>query len=163
MPLLGRAELTSNATDLTLQIPANLQVFEIVARVAGYTGADIARLRFNGDSGANYAWRCMVSTSVTNGTGAAVAGIQVATVGITGARGLIWARVEKRTTALTARVIMLCHSDNEGSATAPLNYWTCGNWNNTSALITSVGLNGGTGGSSLLTGTYIECWGARDS
>jgi hypothetical protein len=105
----------------------------------------------------------MVSTSITNTTPATAAGIEMATVAITGARGLIWARVEKRTTALTARVVGICHSDNVGSAAAPLMYWFQGSWNNTSSLITSVGLNGGSSGATMNSGSYLEVWGQLDS
>jgi hypothetical protein len=162
MPLLGRQQLTSGNANITVNFTPRWQVFDIMARVAGYSGSDIARFRFNGDTGNNYAHRTWVSTSLTNTAVGGVAGIPVATVTITGPRGLIWARVDKRTTALTARIAGLTHSDQEGSATAPLMYGFMGTWNNTSALISSVTLNGGAGGATLNTGSYLEVWGSMD-
>jgi protein subunit release factor B len=161
--LLGRIQNTGAQATITVDLPQGFQVFEIIARVAGYSGNDIARLQFNRDTGNNYASREWVSTSITNVATGAIAGIRCATVGITGPRGLIWARVEKRLSSLVARVIGHTHSDQEGSATAPLMYGFRGTWNNTSSLITSVSLNGGAGGATLNAGSYLEVWGALDT
>lgn len=162
MPLLGRTQNAGSSATITVAFSPVWQVFEIIARVAGYSGADIARLQFNLDTGNNYAFRNSVSTGA-DVTGAAVAGITVASVGITGVRGLIWARVDKRTSAIVARVIGHTHSDQEGSATAPLSYNFRGTWNNTTALISSVSLNGGAGGATLNANSYLEVWGSLDS
>jgi hypothetical protein len=90
-----------------------------------------------------------------------VNGIEIATVAITGARGLIWARVDKRTAALTARVIGHTHSNNEAAAAAPVMYGFMGNWNNTSSLITSVSMTGD--GANLNAASYLEVWGSLDT
>jgi len=160
MPLLSRFQTPSDVASFDVAVPAGFQVFEIVARVLGYSAGGIAGFFFNGDAGNNYVGRTWVSTSITNVADAARANIRVATVAITGPRGLIWARVEKRTTAIPARMIGWTHSDNEG-LTAPLMYGFMGNWNNTTALINRVGLSGN--GVNLLTGSYIEIWGANDT
>lgn len=163
MPLLGRIQNAGGQATLTVAFTPGWQVFEVLARVAGYSGNDIARLQFNGDTGTNYAHRTSVSTSVTDVTGTSVAGIPVATVGITAPRGLIWARIDKRLASLTGRVIGFTHSDAEAAAAAPLSYQFRGNWNNTAALISSISLNGGAGGATLNAGSYLEVWGAMDT
>lgn len=162
MPLLARSQIAADSASFDIAVPQGFQVFELIARVVGYSGAGgIAGFFFNGDTGNNYSSRVFVSTSVTNVATTATASIRVASVAITAARGLIWARLEKRLAALTARIIGQTHSDAEAAAAAPLMYSFNGNWNNTTSLITRVGLTGN--GVNLLAGSYLEVWGTRDT
>jgi len=157
---LGDAILGSAATTLTLTFPYPVGLVEGYARVAGYSAGQIMGIRLNGDSGNNYADRQFVSTSVTNVTGAARASIRCATVGITGPRSLVRFTVRKHRAGVVAAVFGWTHSDQEGSATAPLMYAFNGTWNNTSALITSVTLESG-GAGTLSSNTWLGCYGAR--
>ncbi len=125
-------------------------------RIAGYSGASIASLRYNGDTGNNYSF-ARIDDDGGLRTGTTQSGIPVADTSITGP-GYFTANV--RNVATQGKVVILEGASNSESAgTAPTINKVRGVWANTTAQITSVILNSGSG-VNLLSGTEMSVWGS---
>lgn len=129
----------------------------IEARIAAYSGGSIAKLRFNGDTGSNYAFaRSDGNANVTSA--APTDGIRVAQGAITASR---YFTANVRNVSSQGKVVILEGlSGSESAATVPTINHVRGVWDNTSAQITSVTLNSGSG-VNLLAGTEIWVWGSN--
>lgn len=159
--LLGRDKFASSlAAGAVVPIEAR-DMLMIVVRVLGYSGADIASLRFNGDTGANYRSR---SESVAAG-GVTFTDAPQASATL--------ARLHPTTTTLQ-RVSQHIISNNLGTsklgtisaltgsgsaATQSVNEWGGFEWVNTTAQITSVQLLTAGGSITMPAGTGMAIFG----
>lgn len=136
--------------------PENL--LEIAIRIAGYSGASVGRLQFNGDAGTtNYSYGVMEGNGApSTGVAGAAAGINCAvTTGV--GRGLIVFRVRN----FISQEHGIEWGGSSGSlvaATAPTIISGAGIWANT-ARITQVTLDVGSGGGTLNAGSEIAVYG----
>jgi hypothetical protein len=129
----------------------------IDVRIAGYSGGGIAKLRFNSDTGTNYAFaRSDGNANVTSTT--STDGIRVAQTSTTASR-YFTANV-RNVSSQGKAVILEGSSASESAGTAPTINHVRGVWDNTSTQITSVTLNSGSG-VLLLAGTEIWVWGSN--
>ncbi|MFN0006764.1 MAG: DNRLRE domain-containing protein [Planctomycetota bacterium] len=152
--LLGSASLGANAANLTVSGLAPKRRLLIEARIAGYSVADVAMIRFNADTGSNYSFvRQDNNSAVTSGT--FQSGIRVAQLAATGPRHLT---ALVRNVVNQAKVVILeGASGSESAATVPRINHVRGVWGNTSVQINSVTLNSA---NILLAGTEISVWGS---
>lgn len=158
---LGSTVFTSSQqASAVVAIPPR-DVLQIQVRVTGYSGGDIASLRFNGDTGANYWSRCIswaaAGTTATNAQNASATLARLfaqtttlqrsATVGITNY-------------ATTSKVGNISAQTSSGSAgTIPVIEFGGFEWVNTSAQITSVQLLTAGGSITMPAGTGFAVFG----
>ena len=151
------ATVTSNVFDPPNQLIA-------VVRIAGYSISGIARLQFNGDTGTT-----AYSFSVVSFTGAATpvgtglsevstvaAGIKVSSIAQTTARAVMVFHI--RNVSGQAHGIVYQSSDSETAATASGVVMGSGVWT-TTAQITRIVLDVGSGGGTLSAGTSLDVYG----
>jgi len=152
--LLGSGSLGADNTDLTVTLSSAKRYLRIEARIAGYGGNSVAKLRFNGDTGNNYAFARSDGIAAVSST-ASTSGISVAQTAISGPR---YFSASVRNVSSQAKVVILeGSSGSESAGTVPTINHVRGVWGNTSAQITSVNLNSG---ANLLAGTEIWVWGS---
>lgn len=129
----------------------------VMIRIAGYGGAAIAQLQFNGDTGTTaYAYRVSSNNAVaTTGVAGAAAGIKVSQTATVAARALLVFHIGN--VSGRAHGIVWRGSDlSEAAATAPDFIEGAGLWATTNQ-ISQITLDGG--GQTLLTGTDMSVWG----
>lgn len=150
-----------------LQIPPRERLM-ILCNIAGYSGNDIASLRFNGDAGANYNWRYITTAAVpaTQGaaqqmnaawSAAAATLLQLAGVGVTQGRTVT---VDVMNILNIPKACAVTDYTFSGVAATPGSLiYGGGEWVNTTAQITSVEMRTAGGSITMPAGTSIACFG----
>jgi hypothetical protein len=168
---LGSTVLASNAsTTSTVTLSSTMDVLFIIVRVTGYTGTDIASMRFNGDTGQNY-WDRHLQVAAGGTTlsdvecGSSTTGCGTATNRVLmrlGPNSVTTARTVFVTCGNRAATSKVCDIRSQvgtgTAATAGAMTWGGGEWVNTSAQISSIVLVT-KGGNSMLTGTGFVVFG----
>jgi hypothetical protein len=168
---LGSTVLASNAsTTSTVTLSSTMDVLFIIVRVTGYTGTDIASMRFNGDTGQNY-WDRHLQVAAGGTTlsdvecGSSTTGCGTATNRVRmrlGPNAVTTARTVFITCGNRAATSKVCDIRSQvgtgTAATAGAMTWGGGEWVNTSAAISSVVIVTN-GGNSMLTGTGFVVFG----
>lgn len=161
MEFLGSLRLSASAiTTGVLQIPARERL-SIHCNIAGYSGGDIASLRFNGDTGANY-WDRHITFAA-----AGAAGTNVQTASTTLMRLAGNAVTQNRMVVVDVLNVLnvskvCCMTVQTGSgaaATIPVLDIGGGEWVNTTAQITSVEMRTAGGSITMPAGTSISVFG----
>ena len=131
---------------------------KVKIRIAGYSAAATARLQFNGDTGTTaYALSVGENTSaVTTQVSGVAAGIQVATTNQV-ARALIVFEIGNISGDVHG-VVWTGSTNSEAAATAPALVQGAGIWT-TTAQITQITLNVGSGGGTMNAGTWMAIYG----
>ena len=160
---LGFTELGSDNANITVTLSVSKKFLRCYARVAGYSGSDTARWRFNGDTAANYGAVASEPADAAATSTINTAGILVGEAAQTTPRAILVADVVKEATGRVAKLRGHGIDDTESIGTALVLTNHGGLWNNTSSLITSVTLNGGSCGASLLTGSWVAVWGSDNT
>jgi hypothetical protein len=160
---LGSLRLTASAvTTGVLTIPPREQLM-ILVNIAGYSGGDIASLRFNGDAGATY-WDRHLSaaaggTTWTNTQTASTTLIRLAANGVTQGRTV---QVSIMNLANVSKPITMQTCTLTGAAgTVGLADVGWGEWVNTSAQITSVEMRTAGGSITMPAGTGFTVYGSN--
>lgn len=167
LPQLERLTSATTATSTTgaLTIPAR-DIIVCYIRITGYSGGDIASLRFNADStAANYTSSHITATSAT--TPPVLARVNNAgTLGHIpiGSTGITVGRVATVTISNIAanRKVITIHESVEQASTAAATIDVCGygEWLNTAAQITSIEMLT-SGGQNMNSGSGIVIFGAN--
>lgn len=166
MERLGSLKLGGSAvTTGVLTIPAR-DVLLVICRVTGYSGTDIASLRFNADSTiTNYTSSFITGTSASppvlarvNNVGT-LGHIPIASTGITVGRTAI---ISISNFATTRKVCKIDSSDEQTSTTAgTIDINGYGEWLNTAAQITSIEMRTSGGSNTLNAGSGFVVYGAN--
>ncbi len=157
----GFTGLAGNGANITVTLKRPYRYLLALARIAGYTGNNIARWQFNGDTGANYGAVASEPSDAAATSTINTNGILVGETAQTAARALQVMFAAKDAAGRIARVRGMGIDDTEVITTAVALTSHGGIWNNTTALFTSVTLNeGATGGNNLLTGSNVVVFGA---
>jgi hypothetical protein len=160
MTEIGSLRLTASAiTTGVLTIPAYEQLM-LLCNIAGYSGGDIASLRFNGDTGANYWDRHLMSaaaaTTFTNAQNASTTLIRLAGNAVTQGRTV---QVSIMNLATASKPVSMQVCTLTGAA------GTVGNadigWGNTSAQITSIEMRTAGGSITMPAGTGFTVYGSN--
>lgn len=155
--LLASGTLAGAAASLTVGSFDAAPMLLVLVRISGYSGAAIAQLQFNGDTGTTaYAYK--VSTDLAAPTGAVAAtaaGIKVSQTATAGARGLIEFFISNVSGNPHAITYQSCDL-GESAATQPSITSGSGIWTTTSQ-ITRITLDGG--GVNLNAGTWMAVYG----
>jgi hypothetical protein len=132
-------------------------LLKIYLRIAGYSASSVARLRFNGDSGANYAYKVSENlAAATAATGAS--GLDLATA-LGGSQALIEMTLINSVT-IEKSLFWDGVAGSLVAATAPNRIIGSGIWINAAA-INQVTLDAGSGGGTLSLGTGISVFGSE--
>lgn len=139
--------------------PRDLLLIQV--RVTGYSGGDIASLRFNGDTGTNYWWRCLSvaagGVTWTNAQAASATLLQLHPATTTQQRSSAHFITNLAT---KAKVMTTTATTSTGSAaTVGAGELGWGEWVNTSTQITSVTLLTAGGSVTMPTGTGFSVFG----
>lgn len=160
---IGSIRLTASAaTTGVLTIPAREQLMLIV-NIAGYSGGDIASLRFNGDSGANY-WDRHLSSAQggvtwTNTQTASTTLIRLAANAVTQGRTVMVGIMNLATASKP--VTIQCCTLTGAAATPGLMDVGIGEWVNTTAQITSIEMRTAGGSITMPAGTGFTVYGSN--
>jgi len=137
--------------------------------IAGYTGSDIALLRLGTgttvDTGTNYSWiatHWTGSAAGTPSTNVSQTGIRVANDAVTtprrGHHEIFNGTGTNMNKFVDSRTLTFSATSATAATTITSMSMVTGTWFNT-AQAQCVGLNGGTGGASLLSGSFISVYG----
>jgi hypothetical protein len=139
--LIGTQKITASATSLGTisNIPA-YDMLAVMVMITGYSGSDIASLRFNGDTAANYSSRYIsYATNSTTGTNNFTSGATLIRLGIATNKGRsAFALINNPATV--SKVVSVHTQIGSGAATTEYLVTTegGGEWNNTSSQINSI-------------------------
>jgi hypothetical protein len=145
-----------------LTIPAREQLMLIV-NIAGYSGGDIASLRFNGDSGTTY-WDRHISwaaggTTAANTQTPSTTLIRLAANGVTQGRTVMVGIMNLAN--VSKPVTIQCCTLTGAAATVGLMDVGIGEWVNTSAQITSIEMRTAGGSITMPAGTGFTVYGSN--
>lgn len=161
---LGFTELGANGANILVTLAVSKKFLRIYARIAGYSGNNIARWRFNGDTANNYSSVASEPADAVHTATINTSGILVGEVAQTTPRALLVVDVVKEATNRVGKVRGHGIDDSEAAGTAVAMTNHGGIWANTASLITSVTLNeGATGGNNLTTGSWVAVWGCDNA
>jgi hypothetical protein len=137
---LGSTKLTVQAASTAVVAFPARDLLMVVVDVTGYSGADVASLRFNGDSGANYWWRHLQSaaaaTTFTNSQGLSAPRCQLAGTAVVQGRS-VQVFITNFRTVSKAAIIRTQNNTNAAATGGILTLGGC-EWVNTTAQITSI-------------------------
>jgi len=156
-------QLPSAATDIDIDLGHDCNFVFHCARVAGYSGASVARWRFGGaalDTGNNYGAVASEPNDATSTSTINTSGILVGETGQTTPRALLAAITVKERAADIAKTVGIGIDDSESIGTALLMTQHGGLWGNTANLIRHVGLNSGAA-VNLNAGSWVLAFGLR--
>lgn len=160
---LGKTAITgsASATSPVLTIEAR-DMLLVQVRVLGYSGAgDIASLRFNGDTGANY-WSRSISiatggVTLTNAQNASATLARLHPTAVTVQRSSLHAITNNLATSKIGTIS--AQTGSGAAATVPIIEFGGFEWVNTSAQITSIQLLTAGGSVTMPVGTGFAVWG----
>ena len=164
LEVLGSIRLGSSAVSTgVLTIPAREYLFLII-NIAGYSGGDIASLRFNGDSGANYWDRHITyaagTTTATNVQNLSTTLIRLAGNNTTQGR-VVTASIMNLSNVTKAVGISHLQTLTGAAGTGGVLNIGGGEWANTSAQITSIEMRTAGGSITMPAGTGFKVFGAN--
>jgi hypothetical protein len=163
MEYLGSIRLNgSAATTGVLAIPARERL-TIHCNIAGYSGGDIASLRFNGDAGANY-WDRHISYAAGGVTPVNAQNVSTTLIRLAAATATVhrMAVVDVINIASLSKVCsMTVQTATQSAANAGILDIGSGEWVNTSAQITSVEMRTAGGSITMPAGTSITVFGVN--
>lgn len=164
MEKLGSIRLSGSAvTTGVLTIPAREQLYLLI-NIAGYSGGDIASLRFNGDSSTNY-W----SRHITFATGGVTATdvptasaslLRLAGNSVTTARTVTCSIINLASVSKSVAIQTLQTGTGAAATVGVLNIGG-GEWVNTSAQITSIEMRTAGGSVTMPAGTGFTVFGCN--
>jgi hypothetical protein len=163
MERLGSLRLTgSAATTGVLTIPPREQLFLLV-NIAGYSGGDIASLRFNADTAANYWDRHLMSATgvatFTNAQNASSTLIRLAGNAVTRGR-TVQVSIMNLATASKPVAMSVCTLTGAAATVGDSDVgW--GEWVNTTAQITSIEMRTAGGSITMPAGTGFTVYGSN--
>lgn len=164
MEKLGSIRLSASAvTTGVLTIPAREQLYLLI-NIAGYSGGDIASLRFNGDTGANYWSRHITSAAagVTLVNNESVSQTLLRLAGNTSTQGRsVSCSILNLATVSKAVGISHIQTNTGAAGTAGLLNFGGGEWVNTSAQITSIEMRTAGGSITMPAGTGFTVFGCN--
>jgi hypothetical protein len=163
MEFLGSLRLSGSAVTTGVLTIAPREQLLILCNIAGYSGGDIASLRFNGDTAANYWDRHLSSqkttTTWTNTETASTTLIRLAANGVTQGRTV---QVSIMNIANVSKPVSMTVCTLTGApATVGLIDIGWGEWVNTSAQITSVEMRTAGGSITMPAGTGFTVYGVN--
>lgn len=153
MELLAEDTLEAAANNITLTIAAR-EFVNCYLSTKGNTATAITWLRFNNDSGANYDYQLNynIATAFVESQGLAQAQIVLDTTDTEAWHGQI-----QFSNFADARKSVWVRANRTDSTTGPDNFFGSGNWNNTTAQVTTVTFL--TSASTFLAGSHAWCEG----
>lgn len=158
---LGSTVFTSSrqSSDV-VAIPAR-DILQIQVRVTGYSGGDIASLRFNGDTAANY-WSRYISwasggTTATNAQNASQTLARLFAQTTTMQRSATIGLTNYQSTSKVGNVS--AQTSSNSASTIPVTEFGGFEWNNTTAQITSIQLLTAGGSITMPAGTGFAVFG----
>ena len=163
MERLGSVKLTSSAvTTGAVTIPPR-DILHLLVSIAGYSGGDIASLRFNGDTAGNY-WSRHITyatggVTATDAPNAAASLIRLAGNTTTQARIITCSILNLANVTKSVGISHL--QTNTGSTAVGILNIGGGEWNNTSAQITSIEMRTAGGSITMPAGTGFVVFGAN--
>jgi len=162
MDFLGSLKLSGNAvTTGVLTIPARDVLFLLV-NIAGYSsGGDIASLRFNGDTGANY-WDRHLTSAAGGVVWTNTQTLSTTLIRLAGNVVNVHRTVAVSITniaSLSKPLVMQTQTASTLAATGGLTDLGSGEWVNTSAQITSIEMRTAGGSITMPSGTGFGVWG----
>lgn len=163
LEFLGRTQLGAAAENITVSFTARVGLFFLVAHIAGYSAASIARWRVNNDSGANYS---TVAAEPANAAATATVnanGIILGETAQTVPRSPVHTIMHKPSATQIAFFSGLHGDGSEAKATALDAIYVAGLWDNVLDSVSSIVLNSGTAGTNLLAGSYVEIYGIKNA
>lgn len=163
LAFLGRTQLGANNANISVSFTGMDGFFIVVAHIAGYSGADIARLRPNNDTGNNYSSVASEPADAAHTATTSTAGMILGETGQTTARSPQFIFVTKPSSGQVAFMRAIAGDGSAAAATALGMIDSCAVWANTADSISSFTLNGGAGGASLTTGSYVEVYGIKNA
>lgn len=135
---LARTELNSSDSSISVTpITAKKQLFVIAKLLASGVGSVIPTIRFNNDSGANYAYRYSTSGGAEiTGTSAT----SIAAGGGVNSTGIIYLVIHILNESAKRKLVWIQYVDDlaGGAASVPVRTVIAGKWDNTSAQITRI-------------------------
>lgn len=161
---LGSIRLSSSAvTTGVLTIPAREQLYLLI-NIAGYSGGDIASLRFNGDTGANYwsrhiTWASGGTTATDNPTASATL-LRLAGNAVTQGRSVSCSIMNL---ANVSKAVGISHIQTNTGAAGTVGVLNIGGgeWVNTTAQITSIEMRTAGGSITMPAGTGFTVYGSN--
>ena len=163
LTFLGRTQLGANNANITVSFTAQNGFFIVVGHIEGYTGADIARLRPNGDTGTNYSYVAGEPQDAAASGAINAAGYVLGEAGQTTPRSPQFIFVIKPSASQVCFMSGIAGDGSVAKGTAITMIQHVCVWDNTTASISSFVLNGGAAGASLTTGSYLEVYGVRNA
>lgn len=168
--VLGQASLVAPANTVPAVTVAARDLLLVIVRIVGYDTADTPALRFNGDTGANYNFRCLTAVAGADGatTVAFVDRVKVSEAfirlsGVATARQRAWSALIANHAAANKSVSITPATLSSGASVAPtLDIAPTGGWFNALSQITSVQLVT-VGTNNLLTGSGLVVMGKNIS
>lgn len=164
MERLGSTRLTASAqATAVVTIPAREQLY-ILINIAGYSGGDIASLRFNGDTGTNYWSRHITfasgaATGVDNPTPSATL-LRLAGNAVTQGRSVSCSIMNLAT---VSKAVGISHIQTNTGAAATVGVLNIGGgeWVNTTAQITTIQMLTAGGSITMPAGTGFTVYGSN--
>jgi hypothetical protein len=164
MEFLGSTRMSASAVGTAVvTIPAREQLL-VICNIAGYSGGDIASLRFNGDTGANYWSRHLTcapgATTLTDNPTASATLFRLAGNAVTQGRSVSCSIMNLAT---ISKSIGIGHLQTNTGAAATIGTldWGGGEWVNTTAQITSVQMLTAGGTITMPAGTGFSVYGVN--
>jgi hypothetical protein len=163
MEFLGSLRLSAAAVTTGVLTIAPREKLFVDINIAGYSGGDIASLRFNGDAGANYWSRhitwATAGTTATDVPNAAATLIRLAGNAVTQGRSVT---CSISNVATVSKYVGISHLQTGTNSTAVgvLNIGG-GEWFNTTAQITSIELRTAGGSITMPAGTGFTVYGSN--
>lgn len=158
---LGAAAQTTGA--ISIQNSAAYDALMVVASITGYSGNDIASLRFNGDTAANYWDRHLNAaaggTVLTNTQNVSSTLIRLGATGVT--TGRIVTAMIQNAQASAKEVSISVTTGTGAAATAGLFDVGHGEWINTTSVITSITMLTAGGTITMNAGTGFAVYGVK--
>ena len=161
MQFIARTTLTGTASSVSFQNISSLyRKFHVIAFIVKDATTNTVNVRFNNDSGANYAFEDLTANGAT-AAGARTTGstaITPSTSIAASSYGLLTLDIAKPLTSTTGRVV--AHMSKDGNATGIFLNEIAGEWTNTTNLISRIDILAVTG--NFAAGTLVLLYGSRD-
>lgn len=148
---------TGSETTMSCTLSNSAQSFYIVIWMQGSTTNDVWQLRFNTDSGTNYATRSSTNGAADGTTGSATS---IATVTVTANQNVFYQwRCENPSSGVEKYCYGVRLSSANGAANPSSRVEFASKWANTASNVSTVDLVRTTGTGTLNSGSYIMVWG----
>jgi hypothetical protein len=162
LSFLGRTQLGGDAASITVSFTAMSGFWILVGHIQGYSGGGgIAGIRPNNDSGNNYTTVSSEPQDAAHTATTSTSRMILGETAQTAARSPLFVFVNKPSSSQPAWMATLQGDGSDATATALAMIQTAARWGNTASEISSFVLEGG--GTNLLSGSYLEVYGIKNS